>query len=190
LQDGAFLNKSYIGYGGGFGVHVIPFPRLFPKDNFGLNGFLGDGLGHYANPPGSGEPTTKNALATNFGGAAVGFYGTGMPGTTTRANAARVLATTVSQWGAEGNYQHWWALHWRSTISAGVQHEDVPTTLIGLSTATTGVNRQLITAHANIIWSPVAFIDTGVEYTYGHRQTIFRQSGSENVVDFAFRVRF
>jgi len=62
--------------------------------------------------------------------------------------------------------------------------------LVGLSSATVGINKQLISAHANIIWSPVAFIDTGVEYTYGHRQTIWRQSASENVVDFAFRVRF
>jgi hypothetical protein len=190
LQDGAYLSKNYIGYGGGVSGHVIPGWFGWNRDNFGFDFYAGDGLGHYANPRGAGEPTTSNALATNFGGAAVGFYGTGMPGTTTRANAARVIATTVTEWGAEGNYQHWWAPHWRSTISAGIQREDVPTTLVGLSSATVGINKQLITAHANIIWSPVAFIDTGVEYTYGHRQTIWRQSASENVVDFAFRVRF
>ncbi len=190
LQDGAFLTKNYVGYGGGVSGHVIPGWFGWSRDNFGFDFYAGDGLGHYANPRGASEPTTSNALATNFGGAAVGFYGTGMPGTTTRANAARVLATTVTEWGAEGNYQHWWAPHWRSTISAGIQREDVPTTLVGLSSATVGINKQLISAHANIIWSPVAFIDTGVEYTYGHRQTIWRQSASENVVDFAFRVRF
>jgi hypothetical protein len=190
LQDGAFITKNYVGYGGGFSGHFIPGWRFAPKDNFGFDAYAGDGLGHYANPPGAGEPGTSNALATNFGGPAVNFYGTGLPGTTTRANAARVLATTVTQYGAEGNYQHWWTPTLRSTISAGVQYADIPTTLVGVNANSLFYNKRLITAHFNLIWSPVAFINTGLEYTYGNRLTILRQSANENVIDFAFQVKF
>ncbi|HZU87780.1 MAG TPA: DcaP family trimeric outer membrane transporter [Stellaceae bacterium] len=198
LADGRFINKDYIGYGGGFGVHVIPFPNS--RDNFGLNAFAGQGLGHYAAPTGTAT-NTWYGLATNYGGPAVGGYGTCNANTPaclaidSKANAARVLAKTIPSWGIEGNYQHWWALHWRSTISAGVMHQDIPTTLIGSASSLVNANplnfnKELITAHANIIWSPVAFIDTGFEYTYGHRHTIYNQTGNENVLDFTFRVRF
>jgi hypothetical protein len=198
LADGRFVNKDYIGYGGGVGVHVIPSANRL--DNFGLNMFAGNGLGHYAAPTGNAENTFYD-LATNYGGPAVGGYGTCNAATPaclaidSKANAAKVLATTFTSFGAEGNYQHWWAAHWRSTISAGFQHQDVPTTLIGSASSLVNANplnynKELITAHANIIWSPVAFIDTGFEYTYGHRHTIYNQTGNENVFDFSFQVRF
>ena len=39
-------------------------------------------------------------------------------------------------------------------------------------------NKQLQTAHVNLIWSPVAFIDTGVEYIWGQRQTVANIKGT------------
>jgi hypothetical protein len=200
LADGRYVNKDYIGYGGGVGVHMIPFPNR--QDNFGLNMFAGNGLGHYASPTGTSTNTFMD-LATNYGGPAVGGYGTCNANTPaclaidSKANAASVLATTFTSFGAEGNYQHWWgfAPGWRSTISGGFQHQDVPTTLIGSTSSLVNANalnynKTLISAHANIIWSPVAFIDTGFEYTYGHRHTIYNQTGNENVFDFSFHVKF
>jgi len=51
-------------------------------------------------------------------------------------------------------------------------------------------NRTLITTHVNLIWSPVSFIDTGFEFVWGHRTTILGATGSEDVLDYAFKVKF
>ncbi|HJU15392.1 MAG TPA: DcaP family trimeric outer membrane transporter [Stellaceae bacterium] len=202
LDDGRFINKDYIGYGAGFGVHVIPGWLGFKRDNFGFNMFGGDGLGHYTSPTGTATNTWLG-LATNFGGPAVGGYGTCNANTPaclaidSKANAARVIAKTIPSWGFEANYQHWWgfASGLRSTISGGIMHQDIPTTLIGSPDSlpngnAINYNKELITAHVNIIWSPVAFIDTGFEYTYGHRHTIYNQTGNLSAFDYTFRVRF
>jgi hypothetical protein len=191
LQDGQYISKEYIGYGGGFGMNVKPGWLGWARDNIGAEFFAGSGLGRYATGSGGGSSTFENALATNYAGASAGFYGSGAPGTTTLANAALVRAATVTQWGGQANYQHWWTPTLRTTLSAGVTHQDVPTSLVGgPASATFQYNKELETAHANLIWSPVAFIDTGVEYIYGHRQTIYNVRGDENVIDFAFKARF
>jgi hypothetical protein len=215
LNDGAFLNQSFFGYGGGISGNVKPNWFGFSKDNFGFNFYAGPSLGHYANPSGSGEPTTVNALATNWGmvGAAcnpttgVGCYGNanGGSGSVTGANAALVRTSTFLQYGAEANYQHWWMDNLRSTVSAGFQTQEIPTSLV--ATIPHGIpgtyfdnlevngnalqyNRVLITAHANLLWSPVAFIDTGFEFVWGHRLTILGGTGSMDVLDYAFKVKF
>ncbi len=217
LDDGAFLNQNLFGYGGGLSGNVKPDWFGFEKDNFGFNFYAGPGLGHYANPPGNGEPTTVNPLATNWGlvgtdcvvSTGVGCYGNeaGGAGAATAANAALVRTQTFLSYGAEGNYQHWWAPNLRSTISGGFQTADVPTSLVttlGCACAGTGLpfnvqtansnalnyNKTLITAHANIIWSPVAFIDTGFEFSWGHRLTILGAQASTDIVDYSFKVKF
>jgi Porin subfamily len=215
LNDGAFLNQAFFGYGGGISGSVKPNWFGFPKDNFGFDFYMGPSLGHYANPSGSGEPTTVNALATNWGmvGVAcnpltgVGCYGNadGTSASVTAANAKLVRTSTVLQYGAEANYQHWWASNLRSTVSAGFQTQEIPTSLV--ATIPHGIpgtyfdnlpvngnalqyNRTLITAHANILWSPVSFIDTGFEFVWGHRLTLLGATASEDVVDYAFKVKF
>jgi hypothetical protein len=174
---------------------------------------MGPGLGHYFNPSGGGEPTTDNALATNFGlvGTAcnvltgVGCYGNAASvnsETVTAANAALVRTQTVLQYGAEANYQHWWTPNLRSTISSGFQTQDIPTSLVytsgpniisntfGPNANALAYNKTLITAHLNIIWSPVSFIDTGLEFTWGHRLTVLGATASLDTVDYAFKVKF
>ena len=42
----------------------------------------------------------------------------------------------------------------------------------------------------NLVWNPVAFITTGVEYMYGHRLVVANLSGNENVLIYKFRVAF
>jgi hypothetical protein len=79
-------------------------------------------------------------------------------------------------------------------MSAGILHEDIPTNLIGTPTASTdvraGFNKEGLTAHLNLIWSPVPFINTGIEYVYGHRVTTFNAKGDENILDVSFQVKF
>lgn len=201
LEDGSYVDRSYPGYGGAFGLHVEPGWFGWAKDSFGLNGFIGKGLGHYAAPPGATDGTTFVGLATNFGAVGIhcdpitgiGCYGsaTGGPTAVTKANAALVRAQTVPQFGAEGNYQHFWGPHLRSTVSAGWQQQDISTVLVGPeSSPTEAYNKYIITAHANLIWSPVAFIDTGLEFIYDHRLTIYHRSASGEIVDYAFKVKF
>ncbi|MBV8738224.1 MAG: hypothetical protein JO007_13405, partial [Alphaproteobacteria bacterium] len=50
--------------------------------------------------------------------------------------------------------------------------------------------RQLQTIHANVIWSPVAFIDTGVEYMWGQRRVVANIYGQEQAIIGKFRVKF
>ena len=197
LQDGAFITKEYIGYGGGFAGNVHPAWFGWTKDNLGFEFFAGDGLGHYSDAPGSGTATSTLSLATNFGGPAVGNYGcpaaAAAPcgaGVNTAANAALVRATTIPSWGGQVNYQHWWLPNLRSTASFGLMHQDVSTSLTGMNAVTFQYNKEWVTAHANLIWSPVAFVDTGVEYVYGHRVTVFNAKGDINTVLANFRVKF
>jgi Porin subfamily len=213
LNDGAFLNQNFFGYGGGISGNVRPGWLGWEKDNFGFNFFAGPGLGHYANPPTATEPYTTNALATNWGlvGTAcdvvtgVGCYGNAAgtsTGGVTAANAALVRTQTVFEYGAEANYQHWWTENLRSTVEAGSQTQNIPTSLVTVAAANVPFdmvssnanalqyNRTLITAHANLLWSPVSFIDTGFEFMWGHRLTILGASGSQDVLDYAFKVKF
>ncbi|HXZ25160.1 MAG TPA: DcaP family trimeric outer membrane transporter, partial [Nitrospiria bacterium] len=200
-QDGALINQNFIGYGGGLSWNWRPnWFGFSSKDNFGFNSFAGDGLGHYANPSGGGEPGTSNGLQTNWGlvgvacntGTGVGCYGNTLGGAAavTPQNAALVRTSTIPQRGVEINYQHWWAPNWRSTVSAGWQNNEYNLVLLGRNSNTLNYNRYLTTAHANIIWSPVSFIDTGFEYFFGERQTVLNQRGQINLLDYSFKVKF
>ena len=42
----------------------------------------------------------------------------------------------------------------------------------------------------NLVWNPVAFITTGVEYMYGHRTVVANLAGHEHVAIYKFRVAF
>jgi Porin subfamily len=217
LNDGAFLNQNFLGYGGSVSGSVKPDWFGWSKDNFGFDFYAGPGLGHYADPSGATEPTTVNALATNWGavgtaciitaaaGPGAGCYGNAAgtaTGGVTAANAALVRTATVFQYGGEGNYQHWWTPNLRSTISAGFQTQNIPTDLVTVSPSDIPFNMVssnanalqyndvLITAHLNIIWSPVSFIDTGFEFVWGHRLTILGATASMDVLDYAFKVKF
>ncbi len=206
LEDGRFVTQEYIGYGGGFSGNVKPAWFGWVKDNLGFEAFAGDGLGHWGSDPGTGFPGTTMGLATNFGGPGSNCYGAAAaaatPGITpcgnaasgagaySLANAALVRSATIGSWGGQVNYQHWWTGNLRSTISGGVVHEDIPTNLVGLSAATFNYNKEGLTAHANLIWSPVPFINTGIEYVYGHRVTTFNAKGDENILDVSFQVKF
>jgi hypothetical protein len=185
INDGLFLRQNYVGYGGGFSGDVKPAWLGWSKDRIGFQAYAGEGLGHWNNPPGSGANTLFEAIATNYGGP--GLYGnTGA--LTTAANATKIISTTVSSWGGEVNYQHWWLPNLRSSMTFGVGHQDLPITLLGKNP---NYNKEIETAHANLIWSPVPFIDTGFEYIYGHRLTALNVRGSdEHTLDYDFKVKF
>jgi hypothetical protein len=206
LKDGAFVNRDYIGYGGGFSGDVKPGWFGWEKDDIGFSAFAGDGIGRYAIASG-GTGNNFPYLATNYG-APIGNLGLSSGNTCgyghagvvpTAACARNIRATTIGAWGGEVWYQHWWTPTIRSTADFGITHQDVPTSIIGSQAANGGptstggiaaINKEIVGVHANLLWSPVPFIDTGFEYLWTHRQTVFNQKGDQNVALSRFRVRF
>ena len=202
LQDGAYVSQQYIGYGGAVSGHVKPGWFGWQKDAFGFTAFGGDGLGRYAGGGGSGNYFPY--LATNFGapagtnplGAELGNpcgYGH-MGGVQSQACAVGIRAATLTQFGGEIWYQHFWTPSVRSGIQVSMAHEDVPLQLIGnekqQGNEFSSINKELVNAHVNLLWSPVAFVDTGVEYFWGHRQTIYNAKGDMNALMYMFKSKF
>jgi hypothetical protein len=181
IEDGHFISRDFIGYGGGFAGDVKPFPSRFPKDDLVFQAGAGDGLGRYMNS------SSDVGLATNFGG--TGLYGS-VGGPTTLAAANSIIVKPVTEWFGAVGYQHWWLPNVRSNLAYGIQNQDVSEQLVGLVQAATAINKQVYTAHANVIWSPVAFVDIGLEYMHARRKTIVNIPGVEDEVEGEFKVKF
>jgi hypothetical protein len=172
VNDGHFIDKSFVGGGGGVSGDVKPGWFGWEKDDFLWQFTVGNGIGRYLND-GSGA-----ALATNF-----------LSSPATAAAAANILVKPVSEFGYQIGYQHFWLANLRSTAVYGYSYFGYPTQLIG-QTQSIVSNKQVQTAHANLIWSPVAFIDAGVEYTWGQRQTVANLKGQQQALIGKFRVKF
>jgi hypothetical protein len=172
LTDGHLVSQRFIGYGGGISGDVKPGWFGWGKDDFQFQATAGNGLGRYLND------NSNAAIATNF-----------LAAPTLATGAAQVKATTIAGFGASMGYQHWWLPNLRSNITGGIMYYSIPSNVIGATESLTA-NKRLITAHANLIWSPVAFIDWGVEYMYGQRTVVANLKGNEQVLVGKFRVKF
>jgi hypothetical protein len=100
-----------------------------------------------------------------------------------------VRTQATSNYGAYLWYQHWWTDNLRSTVEASGFWSAVNTQLVP-SNQVTSLNKLLGMAHANLFWSPVAFVDFGVEYAWGHRVTTANFKGDSNTLLAEMRVRF
>jgi Porin subfamily/DcaP outer membrane protein len=100
-----------------------------------------------------------------------------------------VRTSNIGNYGAFIWYQHWWNDELRSTFETSGFWSAVPTSLVP-SSQVTSLNKLLGMAHANLFWSPVAFVDFGLEYAYGHRVTTANFKGDSNTLLGEFRVRF
>ena len=160
-----------MGYGVHFGGDVKPGWFGWAKDDITFHFTYGDGIGRYLNN------NTDFALVTNYPNVA---GGTVLPGQTlatatpTPATGASVRARTTIEWGGNVGYQHWWADNLRSTFSGGISHHDVNNlggpwgVVCGAAGQATGaggcgINKEVLTAHANLIWNPVPFVDFGLD---------------------------
>src|SRR5947209_3200702 len=119
LNDGMFLNKQYLGYGGSLSGNFF----TWGKDNLTWAVAGGDGIG---------DGIANNiGVATNFGGALAGqavnatdsrsFFTTNRP-----LYDAAVRASTIFSYSARIGYQHWWTPQLRSTVDFSMNHNDVP----------------------------------------------------------------
>jgi hypothetical protein len=83
-------------------------------------------------------------------------------------------------------YQHWWTENLRSTLEASGIWNAINTNL-----STNATNNKLLTiTHGNLIWSPVAFVDLGIEYAWGHRVVTTNFKGDSYSLQGTMRVRF
>ena len=160
------------GYGGGVSGDIKPQWFGWGKDDIQWQFTVGNGIGRYLNESDDG------GLATNY---------LVMP--TSAAMATNIIVRPIFEAGGSAGYQHWWLPNLRSNLTFGISHEAIPSQLIGPIEAT-NANKQVITSHINLIWSPVAFIDTGIEYMWGQRQVVANIYGTEQALIGKFRVKF
>jgi hypothetical protein len=69
------------------------------------------------------------------------------------------------QWGWFAAYRHYWFDQLRSNLVLSTASENNP------AGAPANTNKSTASAHVNLIWSPVANSDLGVEYIYADRKT-------------------
>ncbi len=187
VTDGRFFDHQFIGYGGHIGASYRPGWFGWVKDTFSAHFTAGDTLGPYLNSSGN------VALVTNYGlpstSSSAGTYG-GLNVPATAANAALIRFKTVQSLGAELGYQHWWLANLRSNISGGFNAQNgIPIALVGAAQSAS-INKELITAHANLIWNPVSFVDVGLEYMWGQRTVLNNSTATENVLISKLAFRF
>jgi hypothetical protein len=190
VTDGKFISQQFLGYGGHVAFDVKPFDTgpfgwggEWKKDDILGSFIVGNGIGNYS----SGGLATAFPLASNFSIATACRTPTAT--CTGVASASNIIVKQVFAWSANGGYQHWWAPNLRSTIAAGIAEQDVESTLVG-PTEANSANHVLWNAFANLVWNPVAFITTGVEYMYGKRITVAGAKGQEQALIGKFRVAF
>ena len=172
VTDGKFLSRSFVGFGGHIGMDIKPGWFGWAKDDIAFHITGGDAIGGYLNQSGN------FGLATNF---------TASPATA--AAAAQLIVKPTTEFGGNIGYQHWWADNLRSNLSWGINHHDIPAEIVGAAQSG-ALNKELMTAHANVIWNPVSFVDVGVEYMWGQRRVVNNQTGQMNVLISKFAFRF
>jgi hypothetical protein len=178
-NDGQFVNRSLLGYGGGVSGNFQPGWFGWTRDNFTWQFNVGNGIGRYL------LDATNAGLATNY----VIPPGCARPTPGCALAATDILVQTIQEAGGVVGYQHWWLPNLRSTVAYGLARYQMPAILVG-PVEQTVANKQLQAASVNLIWGPVAFIDIGAEYFWGQRKVVAGIFGNEQVLLGEFRVKF
>ena len=177
VNDGKFVDRSYFGYGGGISGDVKPGWFGWAKDDFTWQFTVGNGIGRYLNQ------SDDAGLATNY------VFGNNAFTPDSKAAAGNIIVKPIPEFGVSAGYQHWWWPNMRSNVTFGWSREEIPSQLVGPLESITA-NKQVVTAHVNLIWSPVAFIDTGIEYMWGQRTVLANIRGTEQALIGKFAVKF
>ena len=172
INDGRYVNQQFVGYGAGVSGDVKPGWFGWGKDDFQWQFTVGNAIGHYLTNATGGD------LATNY-----------LVTPTSAAAAANVLVSPIMEVGGVAGYQHWWLSNLRSTLDYGYWQANVSSQLVG-PVESTVANNRLQAVNFNVIWSPVAFVDTGLEYLWGQRRVVANFTGQEQVLMGEFRVKF
>jgi len=198
LNDGQYLDQTYVGYGGTISGDVHPLsgnPGPLGKDDLGFGVCGGREV---ANQCANGTGVTTNFGAPLF----VPGFGLVNPLTnaqwntqnsaTRKAYDALVSSTSPSSYGGWIWYQHWWTDNLRSTINTSGIWNAMNTNILCTNNAACNQsnNKALAITYANLFWSPVAFVDFGLEYGWGHRITVNNFKGDAYALEGLMRVRF
>jgi len=203
FKDGRFVDQTMQGYGGHISGDVKPGWFGWDKDDITFQLVGGEGIGRYI-----GGNTSMVSMVSNYPALSP----------TTAAVGAAVRLKTVTAFGANTSYTHWWSKTLHSYAAVGIQHMDLPnnfrtipvsaTGAVGASTAANpvcpgginaarlggnggcGLNRELVSASFGTVWNPVSFVAFGVEYAYGHRLSLSGLKGDTSAVLGRFAVRF
>ncbi len=183
VDDGAFISQHFIGYGGHFAGDVHPGWFGWAKDDFLFSFVAGTGIGNYL----SGGESTLFQLGSNF--TTTTKCATPTPTCQNGFAASNIIFKPISGFSTNGGYQHWWSPNLRSTIAIGEAQQYVSSQLIG-PTEANSANKVLWDALINLVWNPVSFITTGVQYMYGKRVLVSNATGTEHVLVAKWRVAF
>jgi len=193
LNDGQYLDQTYVGYGGAISGDAHPFsgnPGPLGKDDLGFGVCAGVEVAN--------QCVNGVGVVTNFG-ASLNVPGFGLVNpltnaqwnttnsATRKAYDAAVSATSPTSYGGWIWYQHWWTESLRSTVAVSGIWNAKNTTILPQNTTN---NKLLSLTHANLFWSPLAFIDFGGEYAWGHRVTVANFKGDSYTIEGLMRVRF
>jgi len=193
LNDGQYLDQTYVGYGGAISGDAHPFsgnPGPLGKDDLGFGVCAGVEVAN--------QCVNGVGVVTNFG-ASLNVPGFGLVNpltnaqwnttnsATRKAYDAAVSATSPTSYGGWIWYQHWWTESLRSTVAVSGIWNAMNTTILPQNTTN---NKLLSLTHANLFWSPLAFIDFGGEYAWGHRVTVANFKGDSYTIEGLMRVRF
>jgi hypothetical protein len=206
LNDGQGLNQKFVGYGGALSFDTHPFsgtPGALGKDDLGggvcagteMAGQCANGAGIVTNfgapinVPGVGlvNPLTNAAWNARDSGQSLPAAGIVNGINVRQAYNNLVQSQSPNSYGGWIWYQHWWTENLRSTLEVSGIWNAFNTSILGPGTTN---NKALSIAHANLFWSPVAFIDFGAEYGWGHRVTVANFRGDAYTLQGEMRVRF
>ena len=76
-----------------------------------------------------------------------------------------------------------------STIDISMSHSDASAFYLQ-APGRSANNKELTMAHANLLWSPVAFVDLGAEGAWGHRVVFSGLKGDSWTLQTMLRLRF
>jgi len=197
LNDGQYLDTTHVGYGGTISGDVHPFSGVagpLGKDDLGFGFCAGTEIGN--------QCANGMGVVTNFG-ANLSVPGFGLVNPLTNAqwnttnSATRkaydgvVRAQSPTSTGGWIWYQHWWTENLRSTLEvSGIWNAANTNIMLAGGVSNTTNNKLLATSYANLFWSPVAFVDFGGEFGWGHRVTINNFKGDQYALEGLMRVRF
>jgi hypothetical protein len=90
---------------------------------------------------------------------------------TSAAPSTRYTCNEPRVMGVEAGYSHWWNDTWRSGIEFGYDQESRPGATDAWTAASldTGVEHHHESMHVNILWTPVAPVQFGLEYHFYRR---------------------
>lgn len=145
----------------GYGLSFAGKIPLWGKDDLRFTFSGGDGFGRY--------------LALNTVGDAI--------------VDARGKLQTVEIYNGFVAYRHPWNEQWRSNVALSAFHANTGQAATG-SIYGAGVSRNVRSATANLLYSPIPKITFGIEYRYARRDTVGNLSGDLSRLQFSARYNF